>query len=78
MYLLAHKTADDLIWNMLKTKQDVLNKAGLFCEDLSDGTHSNAPITVSLKDFLLFCINILLKSPQKTLHNFFTPSVMKT
>ncbi|XP_055917964.1 SWI/SNF-related matrix-associated actin-dependent regulator of chromatin subfamily A-like protein 1 [Eupeodes corollae] len=42
-YLMANKTADDIIWNMLKEKQDVLNKAGLFSEDLQDATHSSAP-----------------------------------
>ncbi|XP_067626189.1 SWI/SNF-related matrix-associated actin-dependent regulator of chromatin subfamily A-like protein 1 [Eurosta solidaginis] len=42
-YLMAAKTADDVIWNMLKNKQDVLNKAGLFCENLQDATHTAAP-----------------------------------
>lgn len=45
-YLLASGTADDYIWEMLKKKQDVLNKAGIFSEDLSDATHSAAPIAV--------------------------------
>ncbi len=45
-YLLAKGTADDFIWAMLKRKQDVLNKAGLFSEDLSDATHTIAPIPV--------------------------------
>lgn len=44
-YLMANKTADDIIWTMLKQKQDVLNKAGLFCEDLQDATHSSAPLS---------------------------------
>lgn len=44
-YLMANKTADDIIWNMLKQKQDVLNKAGLFSEDLQDATHSSAPLS---------------------------------
>ncbi|XP_054744005.1 SWI/SNF-related matrix-associated actin-dependent regulator of chromatin subfamily A-like protein 1 [Anastrepha obliqua] len=42
-YLLAAKTSDDIIWNMLKNKQDVLNRAGLFCEDLQDATHTRVP-----------------------------------
>ncbi|XP_018790706.1 PREDICTED: SWI/SNF-related matrix-associated actin-dependent regulator of chromatin subfamily A-like protein 1 [Bactrocera latifrons] len=42
-YLMAPKTADDAIWNMLKNKQDVLNRAGLFCENLQDATHTAAP-----------------------------------
>lgn len=42
-YLMAPKTADDVIWNMLKNKQDVLNRAGLFCENLQDATHTAAP-----------------------------------
>ncbi|XP_037811206.1 SWI/SNF-related matrix-associated actin-dependent regulator of chromatin subfamily A-like protein 1 [Lucilia sericata] len=44
-YLMATKTADDHIWNMLKTKQDTLNEAGLFCDNLQDATHTAAPIT---------------------------------
>ncbi|XP_061386042.1 SWI/SNF-related matrix-associated actin-dependent regulator of chromatin subfamily A-like protein 1 [Musca vetustissima] len=44
-YLMAAKTADDHIWNMLKAKQDVLNKAGIFCENLQDATHTIAPTT---------------------------------
>ncbi|XP_065357784.1 SWI/SNF-related matrix-associated actin-dependent regulator of chromatin subfamily A-like protein 1 [Calliphora vicina] len=44
-YLMATKTADDHIWNMLKNKQDILNKAGLFCDNLQDATHTAAPIT---------------------------------
>ncbi|TMW50300.1 hypothetical protein DOY81_004620 [Sarcophaga bullata] len=44
-YLMATKTADDHIWNMLKNKQDTLNKAGLFCENLQDATHKAAATT---------------------------------
>lgn len=44
---MATKTADDVIWNMLKRKQDVLNRAGLFCEDLQDASHTLAPTGVS-------------------------------
>lgn len=46
-YLMASKTADDIIWNMLKAKQDVLNKAGIFCENLQDATLTSAPTTVT-------------------------------
>lgn len=45
-YLLAKGTADDVIWEMLKTKQETLNKAGLFHEDLADGAVTNAPNSV--------------------------------
>lgn len=45
-YLLAKGTADDYIWEMVKRKQEVLNKAGIFSEDLSDATHSIAPLGV--------------------------------
>lgn len=45
---MATKTADDHIWNMLKAKQDVLNKAGIFCDDLQDATHTIAPTTVAV------------------------------
>uniref|UniRef100_T1GHL0 SWI/SNF-related matrix-associated actin-dependent regulator of chromatin subfamily A-like protein 1 n=1 Tax=Megaselia scalaris TaxID=36166 RepID=T1GHL0_MEGSC len=58
IYLLAHQTADDVIWKMLKEKQRVLNKAGLFSEDLEDASHSLAPIT----------------SPQKPINKYFTPT----
>lgn len=51
-YLMATKTADDHIWHMLKNKQDTLNKAGLFCDNLQDATHTVAPITVCLFRFL--------------------------
>lgn len=46
-YLLAKGTADDFIWEMLKTKQATLNKAGLFNDDLADGAVSNASSSVS-------------------------------
>lgn len=47
-YLLARGTVDDYMWNMVKTKQDVLNKAGIFSEDLGDATHSTISVSVSL------------------------------
>ncbi|KAJ6646348.1 SWI/SNF-related matrix-associated actin-dependent regulator of chromatin subfamily A-like protein 1 [Pseudolycoriella hygida] len=46
-YLLAKDTADDYIWTMLQQKQDVLNRAGLFSEDLSDATHTIATVEKS-------------------------------
>lgn len=49
---MAPKTADDVIWNMLKNKQDVLNRAGLFCENLQDATHTAAPTRVSRLIFI--------------------------
>lgn len=45
-YLLAQGTADDIIWEMLKNKQNTLNKAGLFSEDLADATNSFADVSV--------------------------------
>lgn len=45
---MASHTADDFIWKMLKTKQDVLNQAGIFCEDLQDATATAAPTMVEL------------------------------
>ncbi|XP_068141566.1 SWI/SNF-related matrix-associated actin-dependent regulator of chromatin subfamily A-like protein 1 [Drosophila tropicalis] len=47
-YLMAHQTADDTIWNMLKAKQDVLSKVGIFAENLQKATHTAAP-TMSKK-----------------------------
>uniref|UniRef100_A0A1B0GGI9 SWI/SNF-related matrix-associated actin-dependent regulator of chromatin subfamily A-like protein 1 n=1 Tax=Glossina morsitans morsitans TaxID=37546 RepID=A0A1B0GGI9_GLOMM len=41
-YLMAKQTADDHIWNLLKTKQDILKKAGIFCENLQDATNAMA------------------------------------
>lgn len=52
-YLLAKGTADDIIWEMLKTKQETLNKAGLFNDDLADGAVTNAPSSVSMIQFIL-------------------------
>lgn len=43
LYLLAAGTADDIIWELLKRKQETLNKAGLFSDDLADGTFKRAP-----------------------------------
>lgn len=40
-YLIASNTADDYIWKMLQNKQEVLKKAGIFCENLQDSTHHN-------------------------------------
>eukprot|EP00099_Drosophila_melanogaster_P017912 NP_608883.1 Marcal1 [Drosophila melanogaster] len=42
-YLIAHNTADDIIWNMLKNKQEVLSKVGIFAENLQKATHTAAP-----------------------------------
>lgn len=47
-YLLAKGTADDIIWEMLKSKQNVLKKAGVFDENLSDATNTIAPTTVTI------------------------------
>uniref|UniRef100_A0A1A9WKM5 SWI/SNF-related matrix-associated actin-dependent regulator of chromatin subfamily A-like protein 1 n=1 Tax=Glossina brevipalpis TaxID=37001 RepID=A0A1A9WKM5_9MUSC len=35
-YLMAKRTADDHIWNLLKAKQDILKKAGIFCENIQE------------------------------------------
>lgn len=58
-YLLAKGTVDDYMWNMVKGKQDVLNKAGIFSEDLTDATHSTVSVSVSsvfITVFHLFAI----------------------
>ncbi|XP_017095746.3 SWI/SNF-related matrix-associated actin-dependent regulator of chromatin subfamily A-like protein 1 [Drosophila bipectinata] len=44
-YLMAHGTADDTIWAMLKNKQEVLSKVGIFAENLQKATHTAAPTT---------------------------------
>lgn len=46
-YLLAKGTVDDYMWAMISSKQDVLNKAGIFSEDLMDATHSTVLVSVS-------------------------------
>lgn len=45
-YLLAKGTADDFMWTMLTKKQEVLSKAGIFSEDLTDASHSSVTIAV--------------------------------
>lgn len=45
-YLMASNTADDTIWNMLKNKQEVLSKVGIFAENLQKATHTAAPTMV--------------------------------
>lgn len=53
-YLMASNTADDCIWQMLRNKQEVLKKAGLFCENLQDTSHTGVDITstqLNLKDY---------------------------
>ncbi|XP_017063305.2 SWI/SNF-related matrix-associated actin-dependent regulator of chromatin subfamily A-like protein 1 [Drosophila eugracilis] len=42
-YLMANNTADDTIWNMLKNKQEVLSKVGIFAENLQKAKHTAAP-----------------------------------
>ncbi|XP_055295299.1 SWI/SNF-related matrix-associated actin-dependent regulator of chromatin subfamily A-like protein 1 [Sitodiplosis mosellana] len=49
-YLLAKGTVDDYMWNMVKGKQDVLNKAGIFSEDLTDATHSTVTVSAQSSD----------------------------
>lgn len=44
---MASQTADDTIWNMLKNKQEVLSKVGIFAENLQQATHTVAPTTVN-------------------------------
>ncbi|ALC40055.1 Marcal1 [Drosophila busckii] len=44
-YLMANQTADDTIWIMLKNKQEVLSKAGIFAENLQEAKHTAAPTT---------------------------------
>lgn len=62
-YLLAKGTADDFIWTMLKRKQEVLNKAGLFSEDLSDATHTAAP--TSVKKMFFYISFLVFKAKDK-------------
>lgn len=51
-YLMAKGTADDVIWEMLKKKQNVLNKAGLCNENFSETELVTNPSTV--RDFIIF------------------------
>ncbi|XP_031623528.1 SWI/SNF-related matrix-associated actin-dependent regulator of chromatin subfamily A-like protein 1 [Contarinia nasturtii] len=56
-YLLAKGTVDDYMWNMVTGKQDVLNKAGIFSEDLTDATHSR--------------VSVMQSSPIRTITSYF-------
>lgn len=58
-YLMAKGTADDVIWEMLKKKQNVLNKAGLCNENFSETELVTNPSTVSGFNFLC-CVFFLL------------------
>uniref|UniRef100_A0A182QXV2 SWI/SNF-related matrix-associated actin-dependent regulator of chromatin subfamily A-like protein 1 n=1 Tax=Anopheles farauti TaxID=69004 RepID=A0A182QXV2_9DIPT len=42
-YLIAQKTADDVIWKMLQSKQETLSRVGLCNEDFSDAAYVKAP-----------------------------------
>lgn len=57
-YLMAKGTADDVIWEMLKKKQNVLNKAGLCNENFSETDLVTNPSTVS--DFYYLFIYFVL------------------
>lgn len=77
-YLLAKGSADDIIWEMVQRKQSVLNKAGLFSEDLSDAVHSDAPAPVNsftrdrylLRQLIIFHI-LSLKQDTNLLSQYF-------
>ncbi len=74
-YLLAQGTADDFIWEMLKTKEKTLIKAGVFNEELSEAENVIIPSTVSPQHlnrifrnfitiyFLLLFKRVLLRQP---------------
>lgn len=51
-YLIASNTADDYIWQLLQNKQEVLKKAGIFCENLQDTTHHNHALNLEKKSQL--------------------------
>uniref|UniRef100_A0A182NET2 SWI/SNF-related matrix-associated actin-dependent regulator of chromatin subfamily A-like protein 1 n=1 Tax=Anopheles dirus TaxID=7168 RepID=A0A182NET2_9DIPT len=42
-YLIAQKTADDIIWKMLQSKQETLSRVGLCNENFSDASCVQAP-----------------------------------
>ncbi|KAH8402934.1 hypothetical protein KR222_000474, partial [Zaprionus bogoriensis] len=72
-YLMASQTADDTIWNMLKNKQEVLSKVGIFAENLQQATHTAAP-TMSHKIDQYF--SPAKATPTKkagTIEQFFSP-----
>lgn len=45
-YLMAQGTADDVIWEMLKEKENTLIKAGIFNKTVSDSTNVARSSTV--------------------------------
>ncbi|KAH8293137.1 hypothetical protein KR044_006150 [Drosophila immigrans] len=69
-YLMATQTADDTIWRMLKNKQEVLSKVGIFAENLQQATHTTAP-THSHKMEEYFSP---AKSAAGTLKQYFSPA----
>ncbi|KAG4066477.1 hypothetical protein HA402_007113 [Bradysia odoriphaga] len=57
-YLMAQGTADDVIWEMLKAKENTLIKAGIFNKTLSDSTNAassstSVPLDVQNNDQML-------------------------
>ncbi|XP_030383078.1 SWI/SNF-related matrix-associated actin-dependent regulator of chromatin subfamily A-like protein 1 [Scaptodrosophila lebanonensis] len=77
-YLMASRTADDTIWNMLNRKQDTLKNLGVFCEDLKDTTHSTAPTTSNKIEQYFSPVKTNTKEDSGTLHQYLSTAHNET
>ncbi|XP_062127437.1 SWI/SNF-related matrix-associated actin-dependent regulator of chromatin subfamily A-like protein 1 [Drosophila sulfurigaster albostrigata] len=74
-YLMATQTADDTIWNMLKNKQEVLSKVGIFAENLQKATHTTAPtISHKMEEFFSPAKSEAASPAAGTLKQYFAPA----
>ncbi|XP_017116464.1 SWI/SNF-related matrix-associated actin-dependent regulator of chromatin subfamily A-like protein 1 [Drosophila elegans] len=77
-YLMAHNTADDTIWNMLKNKQEVLSKVGIFAENLQKATHTAAPTSSHKIEEFFSPAKSNCSNPEKgSIKQYFSPASVK-
>ncbi|XP_020806020.1 SWI/SNF-related matrix-associated actin-dependent regulator of chromatin subfamily A-like protein 1 [Drosophila serrata] len=78
-YLMATHTADDTIWNMLKNKQEVLSKVGIFAENLQKATHTAAPTSShKIEEFFSPAKSSIVHSDRGTIRQFLSPAPSET
>ncbi|EDW54300.1 GM18506 [Drosophila sechellia] len=72
-YLMAHNTADDIIWNMLKNKQEVLSKVGIFAENLQKATATAAPTSShKIEEYFSPCKSNSLEPERNGIKQYFS------
>ncbi|XP_017006739.2 SWI/SNF-related matrix-associated actin-dependent regulator of chromatin subfamily A-like protein 1 [Drosophila takahashii] len=77
-YLMAHNTADDTIWNMLKNKQEVLSKVGIFAENLQKATHTAAPTSShKIEEFFSPAKSASSSTERGSIRQYFSPAPAK-